>query len=225
MDANELKILLNIIDDRVTKKINETKFLKKYTGRIVKSIDSSKSVVKLAGEETEFIFPNKTGKLLNIGDNVYVETLGTDLNTGVISEKFGFDDLINTAIIKSKTVKVKVSDENTNKWQNFNFADKLNFCWRKISISSQPDAKGTITFTEILPFSFTEEPFVFLQGIENGDNFSQPISYKLISKITKTGKEGSEIQVTKFTGVNVSLHLKNNSINEYGVNIFVIGKV
>ena len=224
MDANELKILLNIIDDRVTKKINETKFLKKYTGRIVKSIDSSKSVVKLAGEETEFIFPNKTGKLLNIGDNVYVETLGTDLNTGVISEKFGFDTLINTSILKSDIIKI-AHNNIAKEWNNFNFVDGLNFCWRKILVKDSNIANNILTFSEKLPFNFSEEPFVFLQGIENGDNFSQPISYNLTTKITKTGKKGSEIQVTKFTGVNVSLHLKNNSINEYGVNIFVIGKV
>ena len=207
MEANDLRILLNVIDDRVTKKINETKFLKKYTGRVVKSIDSSKSVVKLAGEETEFVFPNKTGKLLNIDDNVYIETLGTDLNTGIISEKFGFDSLKNICILKT---------EKTQGWENFSFVDKSNFCWKRISIEGTPVGE-ILTFTETLPFNFTEEPFVFIQGIEGGDNFSQPVSCSFETETIDNA--------TKYTKINGKLYLKDNTITKYSINLFIIGKV
>jgi hypothetical protein len=41
------------------------------------------------GSDTEFIFLNKSGETLNIGDYVYIQTVGNDLNTGVIMYKTG----------------------------------------------------------------------------------------------------------------------------------------
>ena len=212
MNANELKILLNIIDDRVIKKMNEAKFLKKYTGRVVKTRDISKSVVKLAGEEVEFVFPNKTGKILKIGDNVHIETIGADLNTGIISEKFGFDNATNTSTIKSEFIKLK-EDDTTKKWETFNFINNLNFCWRKVSIDKTP-TDGKIEFTEVLPFKFTEEPFVLSQGIKGSDNFSQPLSYSFTPE--------TDGKYKKITGV---IYPKDNNTTHYDIDLFIIGRI
>ena len=207
MNANELKVLLEIIDSRVSKKIGEVKFLKKYTGKVVQLIDSSKSVVKLAGEEENFIFPNKTGEVLNIGDNVYIETIGTDLNTGVISERLGFDNLRNICILKT---------EETQGWENFSFVDKSNFCWKRISVEGTP-VDGILTFTETLPFNFTEEPLAFIQGVTGGDNFSQPISCSFVTQTIDN--------ISKYTKINGKLYLKDNTTNQYIINLLIIGKV
>lgn len=220
MNANELKVLLDIIDSRVTKKLSETKFLKKYTGRVVQVIDNSRSVVKLAGEEEGFIFANKSGKILNVGDNVHIETIGTDLNTGVISEKFGFDEATNTSLIKSETVEVIVGSNGsvakTNKWGNFNFIDNLNFCWRKVPVEGTP-INGVITFTETLPFKFIEEPFVLSQPIVGSDNFSQPISYSFITE--------KVLDVDKYTKIEGKIFLKDTSKTNYSIDLFIIGKI
>jgi hypothetical protein len=207
LNANELKVLLEIIDSRVSKKMGEVKFLKKYTGKVVQLIDSSKSVVKLAGEEENFTFPNKTGEVLNIGDNVYIETIGTDLNTGVISERLGFDGLRNICILKT---------EKTQDWESFSFVDKSNFCWKRISIEGTP-VDGILTFTETLPFDFTEEPLAFIQGATGGDNFSQPISYSFVTQTIDN--------ISKYTKINGKLYLKDNTITQYTINLFIIGKV
>ena len=90
MNNQDLQKFLNIIDGRIKKYINENKLLKQYCGKIVGEVLGSKNTkykVKLLGYDTEFTFLNKTGEALSIGDNVYIQTVGTDLTTGVIMYK------------------------------------------------------------------------------------------------------------------------------------------
>lgn len=93
MTNQEIEMFLNIIDNRIKKYINENKLLKEYpafvelqegeTGAI-----NSKCSVKLAGyDDTKFTFINKSHETLATGNFVYVKTIGTDLNSGVISQK------------------------------------------------------------------------------------------------------------------------------------------
>lgn len=89
MNNQELQIFLNIIDGRIKKYINENKLLKQYCGKVTGLIQGNKYSVKLLGYDTEFTFLNKSGETLTIGDYVYIQTIGTDLNTGVIIYKAG----------------------------------------------------------------------------------------------------------------------------------------
>lgn len=90
MNNQELQIFLNIIDGRIKKYINENKLLKQYCGKITAEITTGiKYQVRLLGSDTEFIFLNKSGETLNIDDYVYIQTVGNDLNTGVIMYKAG----------------------------------------------------------------------------------------------------------------------------------------
>ena len=93
MNNQELQVFLDIIDKRVKKFVNENKILKQYCGVITNFVEegseilSSKYKVRLLGDEEEFTFLNKTGEKLEVGDYVYIQTVGNDLNTGVITYK------------------------------------------------------------------------------------------------------------------------------------------
>lgn len=94
MNNQELQTFLNIIDGRIKKYINENKLLKQYCGQITnfvlndnKPLNTKYKVKLLGNEEYEFTFLNKTGENLMIDDYVYIQTVGTDLNTGVIIYK------------------------------------------------------------------------------------------------------------------------------------------
>lgn len=93
MSNQELQVFLDIIDKRVKKFVNENKILKQYCGVITNFVEeenkalSSKYKVRLLGDKTEFTFLNKTGEKLEVGDYVYIQTVGNDLNTGVITYK------------------------------------------------------------------------------------------------------------------------------------------
>lgn len=90
MTNQELQIFLNIIDNRIKKYVNENKLLKEYPAIVTTGTNiqpNAQCTVKLAGYDTEFTFINKTHEILNKDDFVYVKTIGTDLNTGVISQK------------------------------------------------------------------------------------------------------------------------------------------
>ena len=90
MNNQELQIFLNIIDGRIKKYINENKLLRQYCGKITSDVDSEgRYGVQLLGYTTEFRFLNKSGEVLNQEDYVYIQTVGTDLNTGVIMYKAG----------------------------------------------------------------------------------------------------------------------------------------
>ena len=119
---SDSQVLLDIIDARVKKIINENKLLKQYCGVIDGylldgngNVIHNKYQVRLLGDDTVFTFLNKSGEVLSVGDYVYVQTVGTDLNTGVI--------IYNT---KENNVAVKVGIEygvtddgwNYTKWSN-----------------------------------------------------------------------------------------------------------
>ena len=92
MNNQDLQIFLNIIDSRIKKYINENKLLKQYCGQITDFVEegsNKKYKTRLLGYDTEFVFLNKSGEILNKGDYVFIQTVGTDLNTGVIMYKTG----------------------------------------------------------------------------------------------------------------------------------------
>ena|GEM_PF-6910045 len=86
----ESQNLLNLIDNRIKKIINQEKFLYVYSAIVtLGGIHGSECKVHLAGfPETEFTFLNKSHETLSISDSVYILTIGKDLNTGVISQKY-----------------------------------------------------------------------------------------------------------------------------------------
>lgn len=92
MDSKETQNLLRIIDDRVNKILNNSKYSKIYTG-VVTGTDVYEEGnmywvnARILGEDTIFTFPNQTGKPLNVGDSVYIQTIGGDLNTGIITQR------------------------------------------------------------------------------------------------------------------------------------------
>lgn len=84
------EILLNIIDQRCKKILKQSNVISKIVGKIVEvSPDNTKASVKFAGDNNVFGLLNKTGEKLNIGDNVFVESIKDNLTNGFISEKFG----------------------------------------------------------------------------------------------------------------------------------------
>ena len=94
MTNQELQTFLNIIDNRIKKYVKENKLLKEYPAIVTSTSQvgiDKECKVKLVGyqgdKDTEFTFVNKSHETLKSGDYVYVKTFGTDLNTGVISQK------------------------------------------------------------------------------------------------------------------------------------------
>lgn len=82
--------LIKIIDERIEKKLAQTNFVTKYVGIVVGvSSDNATITVTIAGYDTRFTFPNKTGEVLSVGDGVKIECNNGQLTGGYISEKFG----------------------------------------------------------------------------------------------------------------------------------------
>lgn len=82
--------LIKIIDERIEKKLAQTNFVTKYVGIVVDvSSDNATITVIIAGYDTHFTFPNKTGEVLSVGDGVKIECNNGQLTGGYISEKFG----------------------------------------------------------------------------------------------------------------------------------------
>lgn len=106
MNITETQVFLNIIDSRIKKYINESKLLRQYMGTVVELTDTNaKCKVKLAGNDTIFTFLNKSGEILQVNDNVYIQTVGTDLNTGIITQKTKEDNNIVDYIIEQNIYK------------------------------------------------------------------------------------------------------------------------
>lgn len=89
--------LIRIIDERIEKKLLKSNFVTKYVG-IVKGVstDNDTITVSIAGYDTIFSFPNKTGETLSIGDGVKIECNNSQLTGGYISEKFGKSTILNS---------------------------------------------------------------------------------------------------------------------------------
>lgn len=119
---SDSQVLLDIIDARVKKIINENKLLKQYCGVITSyildgngNVVHNKYQVRLLGDDTVFTFLNKSGEVLSVGDYVYVQTVGTDLNTGVII----YNTKENNVAVKV-VIEYGVTDDGWNytKWSN-----------------------------------------------------------------------------------------------------------
>ena len=86
MDSSDQ--LLKIIDDRTKKNISPNIVYR--TSMIVTSIiDDTKIKAVIPGYTTEYTFLNKTGENLFVGDNVIIESNGTNLNNGLVVYRFG----------------------------------------------------------------------------------------------------------------------------------------
>lgn len=90
--------LIKIIDERIEKKLAQTNFVTKYVGIVVGvSSDNTTITVTIAGYDTCFTFPNKTGEALSVGDGVKIECNNGQLTGGYISEKFGKSNILTRA--------------------------------------------------------------------------------------------------------------------------------
>jgi len=81
---------VKLVTEIVRKELSKQKIPRMYPATVHDvSIDNRYATVKIAGFDTEFSFPNKTGETLTIGKNVYVEAINGDLSNAVISYTFG----------------------------------------------------------------------------------------------------------------------------------------
>lgn len=80
--------LLKLIDSRVEKILRTKGYTINYVGTVVSVVSSKKSVVKIAGFDTEFTLLNKSNETLYKDDNVIIECIGGNLSNGFISHKF-----------------------------------------------------------------------------------------------------------------------------------------
>ena len=163
MNNQELQVFLDIIDKRVKKFVNENKILKQYCGVITNLVKegnevlSSKYKVRLLGDETEFTFLNKTGEKLEVRDYVYIQTVGNDLNTGVITYKTG-ESLNNVDYI--------IEEGASGIWTYRKWASGKAECWGRKHITTSMSQVTNNTFyylnTSFLetnyPFEFKEAP-------------------------------------------------------------------
>ena len=86
--------LIKIIDERIEKKLAQTNFVGIVVGV---SSDNATITVTIAGYDTRFTFPNKTGEALSVGDGVKIECNNGQLTGGYISEKFGKSNILTRA--------------------------------------------------------------------------------------------------------------------------------
>lgn len=159
MNNQELQVFLDIIDKRVKKFVNENKILKQYCGVITNFVEegnkalSSKYKVRLLGDNTEFTFLNKTGEKLEVGDYVYIQTVGNDLNTGVITYKTR-ESLNNVDYIIEEGV--------SGIWTYEKWASGKAVCWGRQHITASMSQITDNTFYYLnKSFSATDYPFNF----------------------------------------------------------------
>lgn len=96
MNNLDLEKFLSIIDKRINKAIKENKLLKRYSAEIV-DVDTTKTPIiykvrlfSQGDDESPISFTensNKTGTILQKEDKVSIQTIGNDLNTGIILYK------------------------------------------------------------------------------------------------------------------------------------------
>ena len=153
MNNQDLQTFLNIIDGRIKKYINENKLLKQYCGRITGFVENNnftKYKVRLLGDEEEFVFLNKTGESLKIGDFVYIQTVGTDLNTGVIIYKT--QESLGDFIIEQGTTDIWT-------WEKWNSGKAV--CWGNVDMSNAVSQGENNCYVSIIfPLTFTSIPSV-----------------------------------------------------------------
>lgn len=89
MKNNQItETMIQLIDKRVQKYISTMNVVTQYAGVVTEKLGENSYKVRLAGSENNFTFGNKTNQDLNIGDSVYIQTIGNDLNTGIIIASF-----------------------------------------------------------------------------------------------------------------------------------------
>lgn len=102
-NINQLSKLFSVIDNRIKLILNSTKITKIYSAVVIAKtpvsvknpitgeeetvFTSASCKVRIAGEKTVFTMVNKSGEELSEGDSVYIQTIGYDLNTGIIIQK------------------------------------------------------------------------------------------------------------------------------------------
>lgn len=183
MNIQDTQALLNIIDSRVKKYINESKLLRQYVGIVVGLTDTNaKYQVKLAGSDTVFTFLNKSGEILEVDDCVYIQTTGTDLNTGIITQKTKEDNNVIDYIVEQNIV------SGYNSWSYRKWNSGVVEAWGKFIIKLwDMTFKGNdnYEFTLDLPFAVNSPHFTLTTGSEkhttaaislSGDNTRQVIS-------------------------------------------------
>lgn len=89
MKKNQItEAMIQLIDKRIQKYLSTINIVTQYAGVITAKLGENYYKVRLAGSENSFTFGNKTNQDLNIGDSVYIQTIGNDLNTGIIIAAF-----------------------------------------------------------------------------------------------------------------------------------------
>ena len=85
MDAHET--ILSLIDDRIAKYMNESRFSRKFMAVVVRVIDIDRVEIRLAGYNTVHTYKNRTGETLVPGDRVYLEIIGNQMSAGLLVDK------------------------------------------------------------------------------------------------------------------------------------------
>lgn len=208
MNNQDLQNFLNIIDGRIKKCINENKLLKQYCGVVTEEVSDSKSAkykVRLLGDNTTFTFLNKTGEVLSKGDYVYVQTVGTDLTTGVImyrTKESGISDFI-------------VDQGKKDEWYYRKWNSGIAECW----ITTVHNTDVTQTFGQIFtssnkPFTKTY-PFEFI-SIPTEHCTCNTTSAGVMSYGANTKQQTSDYIIWRGTS--------NLEARDYRLSMFVVGK-
>lgn len=102
---NEANALLEIIDKRIRKILKEEHICYRYIAKVQDITDSNNNTttsfasdvitpVVLLGfindSAPSYFFTNRTGVTLNTGDLVYIEAIGNNLNSGVITQVYKY---------------------------------------------------------------------------------------------------------------------------------------
>ena len=176
MNNKELEKFLNIIESRTRKVIAENKFLKQYCGKIEGLVYdsankpiSSKYKVRLLSDDTEFTFLNKTGEKLNVGDYVYIQTTGTDLNTGVIIYKTK-ESYNNVDYIVEEG---KIADETIGTWEYRKWNSGIAECWgyKAQSITITEKISDSLFYSST-SFERSRYPIAFIETPNEQANFT-----------------------------------------------------
>ena len=187
MNNQDLQTFLNIIDGRIKKYINENKLLKQYCAIITGFVENNnftKYKARLLGDEEEFVFLNKTGESLKIGDFVYIQTVGTDLNTGVIIYKT--QESLGDFIIEQGTTGI---------WTWEKWASGKAVCWGNVDVYYQDVNK--LTTTVDFPFEIIGDIFAQVTKIAGTDAYDtlyattcyEATSTQIIIALCNSGEE------------------------------------
>lgn len=98
MVQNDMNLLLEIIDKRIRKVLKEEHICYRYIGT-VQSVNGESATyapnamvpVSILGlDSVQTSFRNRSATTLTVGDMVYIDAIGNNLNSGVITSVFKF---------------------------------------------------------------------------------------------------------------------------------------